>query len=105
MTDIVKCKGFNRSSYNGHNTVFVEYDDLPDDLIQVEKYNNHLFDDLYYSVETNKFYKDTGNNCRELYINGNINKDAHVYAADNSIYHKSVRILYKKFKKIYGITV
>ena len=99
-----KYKDFKHSSYNGHISVFVKYDDLPDDLIEVEKYNNHLFDDLYYSVETNKFYKDIGDKCRELYINGDINKNPYVFAADNSIYHKPIRILYNKFKKMYNIT-
>ena len=45
---------------------YIEYDDLPDDLIMVDFYGKHKIKDYYYSIEKNKFYLDTEFNCREL---------------------------------------
>ena len=94
----------NQGSYNGVEVNYVDYDDLPDDLMFVDFYNNHKFVDYYYSVETNRFYFDTGINCRELNVNFTEYDSAFVYARDSNN-NKTVKIYFTKFKKQHGISI
>ena len=91
----------NKSGSNGVDYIIIDYDDCPDDLIIVDKYNQHKFEDYYYSPENNRFYFDTGVNLRELYINYARGYSAYVNA--RSIENTKVKICFTKFKKLYGI--
>ena len=90
----------NKSSYKGVDYEFIDYDDEPDDLVQVNDYGVHEFEDYYYSPENNLFYFDTGVNFRVLHINFMKNGSAYVCARSNE--NKKVCIMFTKFKKLYG---
>ena len=91
----------NRSGIMNVEYNIIEYDYLPDDLIEVDEYNGYQFQDYYYSPNTNRFYLDTGVNCRELYINFNAAGNAYVRVCD--INRFSTSIYFTKFKRLYGI--
>ena len=91
----------NKSSHNGIEYEFIEEEDLPDDLIEVNDYGKHKFEGYYYSSETNLFYYDTGAGNRVLHINRNKRNGA----AFVNMYDKNnirVRVYYLKFKKLYN---
>ena len=90
----------NLSSHFGVEYEFIEYDDMPDDLVEVRDYGKYSFEDYYYSPETNRFYFDTGVNLRVLHINFNRNGSAFVYARNTE--NRSTSIMFTKFKKLYG---
>ena len=92
----------NKRTYKGIKHVYIEYDDLPDDLISVDYYNEHEFEDYYYSIETNTFYYDTGINCRVLNTTLTYNGAAFVGAID--INKNKVSLYYKKFKRQHNIS-
>ena len=94
----LNCK--NKSSHMGKKYTFIEYGDEPEDLIEVDKYGNHMIEDYYYSPENNKFYLDTGVNYRELPILMNKKGLAYVWAEDSN--KKRVAICFNKFKRMYG---
>ena len=84
---------------NKSNQNFVN--ELPDDAIVVDKYNNHEFEFLYFSLETNRFYFFNGIN----YNMKPIYKDKHGYYR-TLIYDKTNKqrtIYYNKFKKQYDL--
>ena len=90
----------NKSSNNNVEYEFIDYDDTPDDLVQVNDYGVHEFEDYYYSPENNLFYFDNGINLRVLHINFMKNGSAYVCAMNNE--NKRVKICFTKFKKLYG---
>ena len=90
----------NKSSYNNVECEFIEYEDTPDDLVQVNDYGVHEFEDYYYSPENNLFYFDSGVNLRKLHIN--FAKNGSAFVCVMSTENKSTRIYFTKFKKIYG---
>ena len=90
----------NKSSYKGVECEYIEYDDMPDDLVEVRDYGKHKFEDYYYSPENNRFYFDTGINLRVLHINFKKNGSAFVNVISTE--GKQVQIMFTKFKKLYG---
>ena len=74
----------NKLTYRGIKQAYIEYDDLPDDLIAVDYYNEHEFEDYYYSAEMNTFYYDTGINCRVLNTSFTNTGDAFVGVVDKN---------------------
>ena len=52
----------NRSSVKGYNYEFV--DNIDEECILVDTYNNHTFEDYYYDAKTDIFYFFTGVNFR-----------------------------------------
>jgi hypothetical protein len=92
----------NKRTYKGIKHVYIEYDDLPDDLICVDYYNEHEFEDYYYSIETNTFYYDTGNNCRVL--TQSRNKNGSIFIVIYDVNHKKIQLCYKKFKRQHDIS-
>ena len=91
----------NKSSNNGVEYEFIEEEDLPDDLIEVNDYGKHKFEGYYYSPETNLFYYDTGAGNRVLHINRNKRTGSafvNMYDKDK----KRVQVYYIKFKKLYN---
>jgi hypothetical protein len=90
----------NLSSHFGVEYEFIEYDDMPDDLVEVKDYGKYRFEDYYYSPENNRFYFDTGINLRVLHINFNKYGSAFVYARNTE--GKSTSIMFTKFKRLYG---
>ena len=93
--------GINLTSYNGIAYTLLDYDEAPEDLIDVNVYNQYDFDNYYYSAETNRFYFDTGVNMRELPIHYSRHGSAFVSARDfNGIYR---HIYFTRFRRQYGI--
>ena len=90
----------NKSSFKGVEYEYIEYDDMPDDLVEVKDYGKYRFEDYYYSPENNRFYFDTGVNLRVLHINFNKYGSAFVYARNTE--GKSTSIMFTKFKRLYG---
>lgn len=94
----------NKNKISSKNIVYnfidyAEFDD--DDLMQVDCYNDHEFEDYYYNIETNRFYYDTGVNYRELHINYSKYCSAYVFMKDME--NKSVNIYFNKFKRLHDI--
>ena len=88
---------------NRLSTRGIEYewiDELPDDAIEVSDYNNHLFEDYYYSESLDRFMFDNGIKIRLLHINHKPNGPAFVNM--NDIDNVQVKVCYSKFKNIYG---
>ena len=90
----------NKSSNNGVEYEFIEEEDLPDDLIEVNDYGEHKFEGYYYSSETNLFYYDNGVNYRILHTNYLKTGSAFVNMYDKD--KKRVQVYYLKFKKLYN---
>jgi hypothetical protein len=91
----------NQSGRFDHEYNYIDYDDLPDDLIEVDEYNGYQFQNYYYSPQMNRFYLDTGINCRELVIHFTRSDNAYVRVRDVNSF--STSISYTKFKRLYGI--
>ena len=98
VSQSTNCK--NKSGNKGVEYTIIDYDDCPDDLVQVRDYGKHEFEDYYYSPEINRFYFDTGVDLRELHINFTKTGYAYVYAMN--VENKKVKICFTKFKKLYG---
>ena len=90
----------NKSLHKGVEYEFIEYDDMPDDLVEVRDYGKYSFEDYYYSPETNRFYFDTGVNLRVLHINFNKYGSAFINARNTE--GKNTTIYFTKFKRLYG---
>ena len=90
----------NKSSYNNVECEFIDYEETPDDLVQVNDYGKHEFEDYYYSPDNNLFYFDTGINLRVLHINFKKNGSAYICARNKE--NKNVQIYFTKFKRLYG---
>ena len=90
----------NKSSNNGGECEFIDYEETPDDLVQVNDYGVHEFEDYYYSSENNLFYFDTGVNLRILHVNFTKYGSAYVNMMNKE--NEKVKIFFTKFKKIYG---
>ena len=90
----------NKSSYKSIECEFIEYDDMPDDLVEVKDYGKYSFEDYYYSAENNRFYFDTGINLRVLHIN--FNKYGSAFVCARNTENRSTTIYFTKFKRIYG---
>ena len=92
------CK--NKTSNNGIEYEWIEDDDLPDDLIEVNDYGTHKFEDYYYSESMDRFMFWNGIKTRILHINYTKNECPFVCALDKD--NKLIKIYYSKFKKLYG---
>ena len=90
----------NKSSFNGVECEYIDYEETPDDLIQVNDYGKYRFEDYYYSPDNNRFYFDTGINLRVLHINFDKNGSASVSVRNTE--GNSTRIYFTKFKRLYG---
>ena len=91
----------NKTSYKGVDAEYIKYDDSPADLITVDHYGEHEFNDVYYSVEQNKFYFDTGVNFRIL--NVNMSGRGYAYVSARNVNNERISIYFNKFKREYGI--
>ena len=76
-------------------------DRLSDDSFEITTYGNYQFEDLYYDVETDKFYYYNGLEFRELIQLKKPNRGYFVRAFD--INHIQVRISINTFKRLYNI--
>ena len=90
----------NKASFKGVECEYIDYEETPDDLVEVRDYGKHKFEDYYYSAENNRFYFDTGINLRVLHINFNKYGSAFVYARNTE--NRCTSIMFTKFKRIYG---
>ena len=79
----------------------LDYEETPEDIIDVKLYNDHKFQDIYYSEETNRFYLDTGVNMLEMTIHYSKSGFAHVKAKDKN--NKLISIYFNEFKRQYNI--
>ena len=89
----------NKSSCNNYQYNYV--DKLSDNSFEITTYGNHQFEDLYYDVETDKFYYYTGIEFRELLRLSEPGRRCFVWVCD--INHKQVRIAINTFKRLYNI--
>ena len=93
------CK--NRSATRNVEYNIIDYDKCPDDLIIVDKYGKHQFNDYYYSPENNRFYFDSGVDLRELHICYD-KRNGHAFVCATSTENKKCKIFFTQFKKLYG---
>ena len=91
----------NRSGTRGVVYEFIEEDDLPDDLMDVEEYSGHYFVDYYYSPTLNRFIFWTGVDWRMLHINRARNGAAYVYMQDVNGVNAQIR--YSVFKRMHDL--
>ena len=89
---------YNRVSMNGRQFEFV--DDLPDDAVVVDEYNNRQFENIYYS--NNIFYFFNGIQYRKLKICEDKTRGLlYISAKDTS--GNMCKIYYTKFKRQYDL--
>ena len=74
----------------------IGYDETPDDIILVETYGKHNFQNYYYSAEKNSFYLDNSINLRILRTCYDGNR-AYVNARDKE--NRNVIIYFEKFNR------
>ena len=89
---------FNKSSNKGFQYEFL--DDLPDDTITVNEYNNHRFENYYYSNDV--FYFFNGIQYRRLKICEDKRTGA-LFVNAIDIENKLCHVYYAKFKKQYDL--
>ena len=90
----------NKTSFKGIEYTYYDYADFDDeDMIQVNQYNEHEFEDYYYNPKMNRFFIDNGIKYRELYII--YDKDGYACVSMKDTNNKLVNVYYNKFKKIY----
>ena len=87
----------NKSSYKGYACEYV--DEIPDESIVVNDYNNHTFENYYFHNDIFYFYN--GIQYRKLHINEEKKGSLYVYMVDTK--GKRVHVCYSKFKKLYGL--
>ena len=97
----IKENNINKSSHLGVEYEFIDYEETPDDLVEVRDYGKHQFEDYYYSPDNNLFYFDTGVNLRILHVNF-MKKGGYAFVKARNTENKHVKIMFTKFKKIYG---
>ena len=91
----------NRASCRGVVYEFIEEDDLPNDLMDVEEYGDHYFVDYYFSSSMDRFIFWTGVDFRVLHINRSQNGSAFVYMQD--VDEANTKIYYSKFKRLHDL--
>ena len=92
----------NKSSSRGIEYNFFDYSAFSDEeMMLVDEYGFHDFEDYYYNTQTNKFYYDTGVNYRELHISFTRNGSAFVRMFD--LENNLVNVFYNKFKREYDL--
>ena len=79
----------------------LDYEETPEDIIDVDFYNKHEFKDYYYSEEMNTFYQDTGVNMREMTVHYSKSGFAYVKAKNKN--NKFISIYFNKFKRQHNI--
>ena len=88
---------YNKAFNNGYNYEYV--DELPNDAIVVDEYNNHHFEDLYYYNDVFYFYN--GIKYRKLRICETNRGSLIVYVKDTN--NRKCVIYYSSFKQQYGL--
>ena len=88
-----------RKAYSSFERDCIGYDETPDDIILVETYGKHEFEDYYYSAEKNSFYLDNSINLRILRTCYDGDRD---YINAISKEGKKVKIYFDNFKRLYG---
>ena len=87
----------NNKNRGGHTRPFEYVDEIPDDAIVVDHYNDHCFDNLYY--RDGVFYTHNGSRCRKFNILST--KAGSPFICAQSTEGKEVKIYYTKFKQLY----
>ena len=87
----------NKSSCNGVEYEFI--DNVPDEAIVVNEYNNHQLNDYYF--HGNVFYFFNGIQYRKLHINESRNGSLFVNMID--IEGKRIKVFYSKFKRLHDL--
>ena len=87
----------NKKPYKKQKIQYVE--ELPADYIAIDRYNNHQFEDYYYSPSEDKFYHDDGYFARIICTNTG-NGYERFNARDINGINRMISV--QKLKKIYG---
>ncbi|KAK8840444.1 hypothetical protein M9Y10_030649 [Tritrichomonas musculus] len=88
----------NRNSYKNIKSEYV--DEISDDAITVNEYNNHEFTDYYFHDDT--FYFFNGAQYRKLHINMD-KRDGGLFVVMLNNEGKHVQVYYSKFKRLYDL--
>ena len=97
-----KDNSINKSIYRGIEYNFFDYADFADeDMMRVNEYGLHSFEDYYYNTKLNKFLLDTGVNYKELHTNITKKGLAFVHMVDTD--NNRVKAFYSKFKREYDL--
>ena len=91
----------NKLSHKGIIYEWIEDDDLPDDLVEVNDYGKHEFEDYFYSPSMDRFMFWNGIKTRLLHINYDKRNGSACVRMMNTN-NKCVSVYYSKFKRIYG---
>ena len=91
----------NKVGYNDILYQYLEYDEAPEDLIEVSDYNGFNFEDYYYSPSENQFYFDNGIKYRVLHTRNS--GYGYALVTMNSVNDIAVSVYYNKFKRLYNI--
>ena len=88
----------NRSSI--HNIEYEFFDDIDDEAVVVNDYGRHQFENYFYVPDEDSFYFYNGVKFRRLHINEM--KNGYLYVHMMSTENKRVKVMFSKFKKLYG---
>ena len=88
-----------QNTNNRSNNIIVN--EIPEDAIEVDEYNNYTFENLYFSESTNKFYFDSGIDFIERKPIKNSKHSYYIMARD--INNNKIKIYYNKFKREYNL--
>ena len=92
----------NRNKSSCNNIEYVFRDEIDEDSIEVEYYNQHELEDYYYDQVVDRFYFWNGMQFRELYI-GEEKRNGAKYVWMINVKGKRVKVFYSKFKKLYEL--
>ena len=90
----------NNKNKSGHKNPFEYVDKLPEDAVEVEEYNGHYFDNLFYC--DNVFYVYNGIKYRKLNKLKQANSESY-FVCTFDTEGKQVKIFYTTFKKEYDL--
>ena len=90
----------NNKNKSGHKNPFEYVDKLPEDAVEVEEYNGHNFDNLFYC--DNVFYVYNGIKYRKLNKLKQANSESY-FVCTFDTEGKQVKIFYTTFKKEYNL--
>ena len=97
-----KDNNINKSKDSGEDNNFFDYADFIDeDMMKVEEYGKHKFENYYYNTKLNRFFVDTGVNYKELH--NKKDRDGYAFVNTYDKNKKHVQIYYNKFKRIHDL--
>ena len=92
---------YNRTSSNNNIYTYVDYDEAPNDLLEIVNYGKHEYKNYFYSPSEDQFYYKNDLKLRIIIINYDKKENPFICVIDKM--RKKRQIYCNKFKKLYGL--